>query len=179
MQIATAVEGGAFHLSLPPPPPQSVTTGGLRLPGYRIAMVADAGIIPGRERRQSTRQNIGMKPLQWWITNPPDEDADDDLSLPERRERQAIEFQSLQKKGVKTPNSGQEGRGGMEVEEERRGGGEVMEEGRGATAHAQDQSSHDVKAVVGLRVKFGSLSSLMADRYDIVEEKISRLRQIW
>jgi hypothetical protein len=105
-----------------------------------------------------------------------DEDADDDLSLPERRERQAIEFQSLQKKGVKTPNSGPEGRGGMEVEEERRGG-EVMEESRGATVHAQEQRSDGVKAVVGLRVKFGSLSSLMADRYDIVQKKISRLRE--
>ena len=162
MQIATAVEGGAFELSLSPSLPQSVTTGGLL-----------------RERRQSTTQSIGMKPLQWWITNPPDEDADDDLSLPERRERQAIEFQSLQKKGAKTPNSGPEARAGMEVEEDERRGGEVMAESRGATVHPQEQSSNDVKAVVALPVKFGSLSSLMADRYDIVEEKISRLRQIW
>jgi hypothetical protein len=162
MQIATAVEGGAFELSLSPSLPQSVTTGGLL-----------------RERRQSTTQSIGMKPLQWWITNPPDEDADDDLSLPERRARQAIEFRSLQKKGVKTPNSGPEGRGGMEVEEDERRGGEVMEESRGATVHPHEQSSDDSKAVLGLRVKFGSLSSIMADRYDIVEKKISRLREKW
>jgi hypothetical protein len=99
-----------------------------------------------------------------------DEDADDDSSLSERRERQAIEFQSLQKRGVKTPNSGPEGRGDMEVEEDERRGGEVMEESSGATVHAQEQSSDGVKAVVGLRVKFGSLSSLMAERYDIVQK---------
>ncbi len=60
------------------------------------AQGALGGVLEGE--RQSSRQNIGMKPQQWWITTRPDEDIDDDLSLPERRERQAIEFKSLQEK---------------------------------------------------------------------------------
>jgi len=56
------------------------------------------------------------------------------------------------------------------VEEEERRGGEVIEESRGATVHSREQSSDDGKAVVGLRVKFGSLSSLMAERYDVVQK---------